>query len=359
MPKETYKILGLMSGTSLDGLDMAYCHFYYNQDSWKFDLIQSKSVSYSDDWERKLKNAIHTSAEEILELDIEYGRYLGKLSAEFINENGLEVDFIASHGHTIFHQPEKGFTLQIGNGQEIAIATSLKVICDFRKKDVAFGGQGAPLVPIGDKLLYGNYIACLNLGGIANISFEANNQRVAFDIGMANMLLNYLANKVGKAYDKSGLIAASGNIDSTLLKKLNGLTYFELPYPKSLGYEWFLSDVLPLIESSELSIEDKLATAVEHEAIQIGKVLQKYISAKGDVLISGGGAFNDFMIERIKFYSPKHLNIIIPNNNTIDFKEAIIFAFMGVLNQRGEVNCMKSVTGTSIDVCGGQVYFPY
>lgn len=358
MQIEKYKVIGLMSGTSLDGLDLVYCHFSIKKGKWELDLVRSKSVSYSSEWEADLKNAIHLPAEELLELDVSYGQFLGQQTNLFIEEHELEVDFVASHGHTIFHQPDKKFTLQIGNGQHLAIACNNKVICDFRKKDVAFGGQGAPLVPIGDQFLYGEYLACLNLGGISNISFQENDKRVAFDIGMANMLLNYLANKLGKTYDKSGEIAASGSIDSILLNQLNALPYFNLPYPKSLGYEWFLSDVLPMIDTSDISIEDKLATSVEHEAIQICEVFKRDVTGKGEVLITGGGAFNTYLIERIKFHAPPQINIVIPDSKTIDFKEAVIFALMGVLKERGENNCLKSVTGASQNVSGGEIFFP-
>ncbi len=359
MKLATYKVIGVMSGTSLDGLDLAYCHFFQRNNQWGFELVQSKSVSYSTELESKLKNAVSFSAEELLQFNVEYGTYLGNQVKAFINEQSLEVDFIASHGHTVFHQPKKGFTLQIGSGQALAIAAETKVISNFRKKDVAFGGQGAPLVPIGDQLLFGDYVACLNLGGIANISFNAGGKRVAFDIGMANMLLNHLANKKGLTYDESGEIAASGAVDSELLNQLNSLSYFALPYPKSLGYEWFLSDVLPIIENSNLSVEDKMATSVEHEAIQICNVLKNEVNSTGNVLITGGGAFNSHLINRIKSLSPKEFNIIIPDAKTIEFKEAIVFGLMGVLREREEPNCLKSVTGASIDVSGGEIFLPY
>ena len=354
-----YKVIGVMSGTSLDGLDLAYCHFSINNTGkWDFKLINSKSVSYTSELEYSLKNAVNISSEQLLLLDIQYGRWLGIQINDFINENSLEVDFIASHGHTVFHQPEKSITNQIGSGQEIAFITQKDVVCDFRKKDVALGGQGAPLVPIGDQELFAHYLACLNLGGIANVSFNKANERIAFDIGMANMLLNYLANLLGKAYDASGLLARSGTINQTLLDQLNNLSYFQQPFPKSLGYEWFLSDVLPLMEASEISVEDKLATVVEHEAIQIGNVLKDNLSTEGEVLITGGGALNDFLVERIDSYTPKHLKIVIPDKSIIDFKEAIIFAFMGVLKMRNEVNCLKSVTGARQNSSGGEIFQP-
>jgi len=348
-----------MSGTSLDGLDMAYCHFYHQNNQWNFELVQSRSIAYSAELANKLKNSVSLTVEELLQFDVEYGTYLGNQVKVFINEHSLEVDFIASHGHTVFHQPQKGFTLQIGSGQALAITAQTKVISDFRKKDVAFGGQGAPLVPVGDQLLFGDYVACLNLGGIANMSFNAGGKRVAFDIGMANMLLNHLANKKGLSYDESGEIAASGKVDNKLLNQLNSLSYFDLPYPKSLGYEWFLSDVLPIIENSKLSVEDKMATSVEHEVVQICKVLENDVNDSGDILITGGGAFNTLFINRMIALCPKEFNIIIPDAKTIEFKEAIAFGLMGVLREREEANCLKSVTGASIDVSGGEVFLPY
>lgn len=351
-------VIGLMSGTSLDGLDLAYCRFNKNNGNWQFKLLASESIGYNNKWLGSLKNAIHLSEEELVDLDDEYGIWLGEKTKAFIEQNDVSVELIASHGHTVFHQPEKGITLQIGTGQQIADITGTKVACDFRKKDVSLGGQGAPLVPIGDELLFGQYVACLNLGGIANVSFMVDSQRVAFDIGLANMLLNHLANQLDKAYDESGLLARGGTIDQLLLAKLNELEFYKHPYPKSLGYEWFLSDVLPLFENSSASVVDQLATAVEHETHQIGKVFTDLVKDSGEILVTGGGAFNDYLIERLKHYTPKHLQIIVPDKKLVDFKEAIVFAFMGVLRLRNEDNCLKSVTGASRNCSGGEIYEP-
>ena len=356
--QETYNVIGLMSGTSLDGLDMAYCRFEKTEDGWRFELLASDSIRYNNEWLDSLKNAINLSEEELIDLDDKFGNWLGDKTKNFIEQNDLSVDMIASHGHTVFHQPQKGITLQIGSGQQIADITDNKVVCDFRKMDVSLGGQGAPLVPIGDEHLFGQYVACLNLGGIANVSFRADSQRVAFDIGLANMLLNHLANKLDKAYDESGLLAKSGTIDQLLLARLNELDFYRLPYPKSLGSEWFLSDVLPLFETSKASAIDQLATALEHETQQIGKVFTDLINESGEVLVTGGGAFNDFFIERLKDYTPGHLQIIVPDKQLVDFKEAIVFAFMGVLRLCNEDNCLKSVTGASRNCSGGDIFEP-
>jgi len=251
-----------------------------------------------------------------------------------------------------------GITRQIGLGQEIANITGTKVVYDFRKLDVELGGQGAPLVPIGDEHLFGKYIACLNLGGIANISFKALGKRVAFDIGMANMSLNYLANQLDLPYDDSGKLARRGKIDKAMLDKLNQLEYYKLAYPKSLGYEWFLSDILPLIDNSEIPVEDKLSTMVEHEVIQIASCFENYVDQPGEILVTGGGALNNYFIERLEYHLPKEFKINIPENSIVEFKEALVFAFMGILSIRDEVNCLKSVTGASRDSCGGVLVNP-
>lgn len=304
-----------------------------------------------------LAGAINSSDREIKQLDVAYGKWLGGQVREFITDYHPKVDLIASHGHTIFHEPEKGITLQIGDGREIARATGVVTIADFRSLDVSLGGQGAPLVPIGDELLFSDFTACLNLGGIANISYRSNDQRVAFDVGLANMSLNYLAQKTELPYDANGELAASGQIDYELLNALNGLPYFARPAPKSLGFEWFSSMVKPLLDV-DYPISDLLATVVEHEAMQIGIALNKLADTKGNVLVTGGGTFNDYLLERIRHFTPSVLKIVVPPKELIDFKEALIFALMGVLRFRNENNCLSSVTGASRDSSGGVIFNP-
>ena len=356
--EDSYNVLGMMSGTSLDGLDLACCRLKNINGQWQYELLATDSISYSEDWHQRLKDAIHSDIDEIDPLHQEYGIWLGEKAKQFLANHNLEVDFIASHGHTVFHQPEEGVTVQIGSGQQIANVTGRQVICDFRKMDVSLGGQGAPLVPIGDELLFGEYSACINMGGIANVSFRHDGKRVAFDVGMANMLLNYLTLQLGKPYDESGLMARGGKVDNELLEALNDLEYHKLPYPKSTGYEWFLSDVQKVIDKSNISVIDKLATSVEHEAVQVGLVLEQDLSESGDVLVTGGGAFNAYYIERLKSYTPGHLKIIVPKKEIIEFKEAIVFALMGVLRLRNETNCLKSVTGADHDSSGGDIFMP-
>lgn len=358
MGKETFNIIGIMSGTSLDGLDLAFCRIYRKEDSWDFELLASRSIDYSEEFRSKLKNSVNLSSVELLMLHNEFGTLMGREVRMFIEEDQLRVDFVSSHGHTVFHQPEKGVTLQIGSGQHLANACRLKVICDFRTKDVSLGGQGAPFVPIGDRLFFSEYDFCLNLGGISNISFSKNNTRIAFDISPVNMLLNYVTNKIGKAYDEGGKIAAGGNLDKDLLKTLNALEFYRQPFPKSLGYEWFKEKVLPLVENYSGPVENLLHTCIHHIAAQIAEQVN---SAAGKnyttLLATGGGAKNEFLIEVLQQKLEK-TKVIIPATEIIDFKEAVIFALMGALREVGEVNVLSSVTGATADSCSGVVFLP-
>ena len=358
MIKNQYTALGLMSGTSLDGLDLALCHFYNQEQSWEFELVKGKSVAYNTEWTDRLKNSVNLNGRDLSLLHIEYGRWLGKQAGRFLEELGTNVDFIASHGHTVFHQPEKRLTLQIGSGHELALESKKTVICDFRAMDVALGGQGAPLVPIGDRYLFKEFDFCLNLGGISNVSFESGSNRMAYDISIANMLLNYLAQKLGKSYDKEGEIARSGKMDESLFQQLNNLPYLKLSYPKSTGFEWFEEEIRPTVENNKSSIQDQLFTAVHHIADQVANAVLREDREKGKLLISGGGAKNTFLMETLRHYLSDSIEMVIPDNDIIEFKEAIIFAFMGVKRARNEINCLCSVTGAQSDICGGVIYLP-
>lgn len=350
MNKVSYKVLGLMSGTSLDGLDIAYCNILRNNDQWRYVIENTITIAYPDVLINELSSVTQLKASELVKLDHNLGKWMGKEVDQFVKDNQLDVHFIASHGHTVFHQPEMGYTLQIGNATDIHQSTGLPVIYDFRSLDVANGGQGAPLVPVGDMLLFAEYDACLNLGGIANISSQTNEKRIAYDICPANMMLNYLASKKGLTYDAEGSIAREGNINDKLLNELNGLAYYSLPYPKSLGYEWFSHQVLPLIDIEEIALEDRMATCVEHVAKQIAA------SAPPEkMLITGGGAFNNYLIEKIEEYTGPEVQLVIPDNTVINYKEALIFALLGVLRLENKINAMRSVTGAAKDTCGGSI----
>ena len=346
-----------MSGTSLDGLDIAYCTFQFNKGKWSYSINAAETIKYSKEWLAKLKQAHHLSGENLMQLHSDYGEFLGKKVSGFIKKHSLKnVELVSSHGHTIFHRPELGFTFQLGNGASLASACGITTVCDFRTLDVALKGQGAPLVPIGDKLLFPEYAFCLNLGGFSNISFEDKGNRIAFDICPVNTALNYLASVKGKGFDKGGAMAKSGKVNIGLLKKLNGLAYYKNKNAKSLGREWLEKNFLPLLDSSSISTEDKLATVTEHIAYQIAQVVLNS-NKKGNMLISGGGANNSFLISILKEKLPKH-RIVIPSRALINFKEALVFAFLGVLKMENKINTLKSVTGALTDSSGGVIFIP-
>lgn len=345
-----YHVVGIMSGTSLDGVDLAYCIFE-RSDEWSFSIEQTITIQYADEWKNKLANAIHLSSNELENLDLEYGKYLGEITFHFITSNNLHVDYISSHGHTIFHEPHKKITLQIGNGEEIKKQTGKTVIFNFRIDDVLLGGQGAPLVPIGDKLLFHSYDACVNLGGFANISFDQNEERIAYDICAVNVVLNKLCSQIGLEYDKDGKIAGENSLNKELLNELNQLPYYTLKHPKSLGVEWVLKNIFPIIEKSVISIEEKITTYTHHVAEIISNEIEKNKLKK--ILFTGGGTYNKTLIELIN--NNTKAEIIIPKPELIEFKEALIFAFLGILKIRNEVNILKSVTGAPYNHVGGRV----
>src|SRR6056297_566903 len=356
-----YKVLGLMSGTSLDGLDIAYCHIWKEDGKWSFSIKETAEIDYSDGMREYLKKAIHLSEEEHGQLHKDYGIWLGQQSKLFMDELGEEVDFIASHGHTSHHRPEDGITFQLGDGQLLANTSGKQVVCDFRTKDVSLKGQGAPLVPIGDKLLFHEYDFCLNLGGISNISFDKDGKRIAYDIGLANMPLNHITHKMGLAYDEDGKLARSGKLDHALLSKLNNLKYYSLPYPKSTGYEWFTSEIVPLIEASEITNEDLLHTFIHHNCEQIALAALQYKSngkSNSKLLATGGGALNQFFMDTLQIKLGASIEVVVPNKTLIAYKEALVFALMGVLRLEGKTNVLKSVTGATSDSCSGEVFFP-
>jgi anhydro-N-acetylmuramic acid kinase len=353
MKKNFYNVIGVMSGTSLDGVDLAHIHFNIKNEQWHFKILESETIAYSEDWVNQLKEAVDFSKEKLKVLNQEYTQLLSKIIVEFVEKHKLQnLDAVCSHGHTILHQPQNGFTLQIGNLPQIATLTKQMVVCDFRVQDVQLGGQGAPLVPIGDRILFSEYDYCMNLGGFSNVSFEENDKRIAFDISPVNTVLNFYANQLGLKYDDKGKISSTGTINEELLKNLNQLDFYQLQHPKSLGFEFVKETVLPLIENYKLSIEDKLRTFTEHIAFQTALALP---TKKGQLLITGGGAYNDFLIARIQYYLPE-MKIIIPEKEILEFKEALIFALLGVLKLRNEINVLCSVTGAEKDHCSGVIY---
>lgn len=353
-----YDVVGLMSGTSLDGLDIAYVRFFHNT-VWRFEVIQCLSVVYDKELFFRLDQANHLNGLDLKMLDLHYGKWIGEKVKEFIESNNHSPELIVSHGHTVFHQPEIGLTHQIGDGYQIMMASGVKTICDLRSLDLTLGGQGAPLVPIGDKLLFDNYDFCLNLGGFSNISYTTAGVRIAYDICPVNTVLNKLASKFDLEYDKGGEIAISGKCNTDLLQKLNSLEYYFQKPPKSLGIEWVRENIFPILDVD--SPENVLKTFNHHIAQQITfsienivpEVKKTYIPK---MLVTGGGAKNNFLIDLLRAQSNGKIEIIIPDNQIVDFKEAIIFAFLGLLRSLQKINTLKSVTGARTDSSGGLIY---
>lgn len=354
MEKTEYRLIGLMSGTSLDGIDLVFTEISFNSKP-EFSIITSETFPYSLDWKNRLSTAVNLDPAQLNKLDEEYTAYLAKVINRFIQKNEIDLlDAVCSHGHTVKHRPKQGVTFQIGNMPQLAKLINVPVVCDFRVQDVELGGQGAPLVPIGDRLFFNKFKYCINLGGFANISTEKDSRRIAYDICPVNTVLNYFMRKLHQDYDEDGKLSKTGNLDTVLLEKLNSLHYYKKHPPKSLGIEWVNSEVIPLIEKNQKNIPSILKTFTVHAATQIANSLDNDPNTK--VLMTGGGTFNKFLIDEIK--SKSKCDLEIPDKQLIDFKEALIFALLGVLKLRGEVNVLSSVTGAKIDHSSGRIYEP-
>ncbi len=347
-----------MSGTSLDGLDIAHVRFQFSESSAvEFEILHCKTVPYTDELIQQLTQTDQLSLSSVMVLDKALGKFYADEINGFIKENQISkknIDAIASHGQTILHQPSNGFTLQIGCGTTLAYLSGIKVINDFRTKDVIAGGQGAPLVPIGDFDLFNDKAeAFLNIGGFTNVSFKKEGEISAFDITPGNLPLNKLAASKGLPYDKDGELARSGEINFFLLDLLNTLPYYAQEAPKSLGTEWLEEHFYPLVKFDK-EIENNLRTLTEHIGNQVGNVLND--TGVKTVLVTGGGAKNAFLMERIRSYFNGEL--IVPDTTIIDFKEAIIFAYLGALYLGGKPNALCSVTGAQRNTSGGVLHLP-
>ncbi len=345
-------VIGVMSGSSLDGIDLACCELEMDHIGWSFQVVDAQTLPYPAALCQRLLLASGASAMELARLHRDLGRMIGEACQQMHGEHPSEL--VASHGHTIFHQPADGFTTQIGCGATIAAISGLPTVCDLRSKDVALGGQGAPLVPLGEHLLFPGHDGFVNLGGISNISVHRNGMVQGYDVGPCNQALNLLAAEMGKAYDQDGDMAREGNVLSTLLTALNGLAFYTQPPPRSLGREWFEQQMAPLLTNKAGSIEDRARTVVEHIAGQLAHELKRAGALK--VLVTGGGAHHQVLMERLRDLSGIHMDV--PEKQLVDFKEAIIFALLGLLRWRGEANALASVTGASRDSVGGALYLP-
>lgn len=343
--------IGLMSGTSVDGLDVCCATFTYKDGKWSFHIDCARGYDYPAHLKAKLGREVQNmSAYEFVAFHSEYGRFLGERVNDFMKEFGVKPDIIASHGSTVFHEPQKKILYQIGDGAAIAAVTGIPTVSDFRRLDIMLGGQGAPLVPIGDNLLFGEYDYCLNIGGFSNISWREGDKRIAFDISPVNYVINRFTRQIGLEMDRDGLIAAKGTVCQPLLDKLNSLDYYSKTWPKSLGREWVEANVFPLLDASGLSLEDLLRTYYEHCAHQLARVTVPGRS----LLVTGGGAYNKFLISRMEELSG--CRIVVPEPAIIEFKEALIFAFLGVLYMFDQPSCLQSVTGASKDNIGGMLF---
>lgn len=360
-----YRVIGTMSGSSLDGLDIAFVEFQETSGKWTYELRHSVCYPYPKEWMQKLSRACELNTLDYQLLHTEYGRYTGELINQFILENDLQyqVQLISSHGHTTFHIPSRKMTAQLGCGAAIAAVTGINVVSDLRAMDIALGGQGAPIVPIGEKLLLGDSLFFLNIGGIANISMNLPDKYIAFDVCPANRILNILSRKHGKEYDDGGQLSKSGQVNTTLLGLLNELEYYKVPFPKSLSNDFGTDVILPIIEGSYARNNDDLRTYVEHISEQVANaakmLLEQYPAMTGqkEMLVTGGGAKNTFLIELLTSkLTPLGIQVTVPEKNIVDFKEAIIMALIGVLRWREEYNVLASVTGASRNSIGGAVW---
>ena len=358
-----YRAIGLMSGSSLDGLDVVFVELTEQRGKWNYEIRAAETMPYNTHWKQALAGATQLFAYDYLELHAAYGKFLGEAVNTFINEYNFhhQVQLICSHGHTIFHAPDKKFTAQLGDGAAIAATTGINVISDLRALDVAYGGQGAPIVPVGEKLLFEQFNWLMNIGGIANLSCRREDSYIAFDVCPANAVLNKLAMSAGMEYDNNGNLAASGNVNEALLKQLNEQIYYTVQPPKSLDNSFGSTVIYPLIQSFSLSVNDALRTYTEHIAFQagnsIGTLVHEPLSKTEQLLITGGGAFNAFLIERIQASLAKYnIEIALPHADVINYKEALIMALLGVLRWREENTVFASVTGAARSSIGGAVW---
>jgi anhydro-N-acetylmuramic acid kinase len=345
-------ILGIMSGTSLDGLDLAVCTFVEKDGLWSYRMLYTETVPYNGEWTRKLSRSQFLSGTDLLMLDGEYAQFIAEQALSAIGNAGIKVELIASHGHTVFHRPEASFTYQLGNPQVIASCAGIPTVGDFRQVDMLHGGQGAPLVPAGDELLFGEYDYCLNLGGFANISYKQEGKRLARDVCPANIVLNRFARELDLPFDRDGKAGQAGNPSQEMLERLNAIPYYHAGGPGSLAREWLETDFLPRVEEFCLPVTDVLSTLCEHISIQVSRQIKR----RSRVLLTGGGAYNKYLVERIIHHSQSE--IVVPSPELVEFKEALVFAFLGLLRYQGKINCFASVTGADRNTCCGVLCLP-
>lgn len=350
-----------MSGTSLDGIDLALCEFN-GRNPVSYKILLAKTYEYEDDWKKELAQMHTRDGLYLSSMNIHYGRYIAFQILRFIEcddfasvvkgyaHEDLQNILVSSHGHTIFHEPDTGLTFQLGHGAVIMALTGLHVISDFRIQDVALGGQGAPLVPIGDELLFGEYKACLNIGGFANVSLKEDDVRKAWDICPVNFVLNRWAERLGDTMDRDGMYSSKGKMLYDILQQWENLEFYKKLPPKSLGREWVETVFLDQIYEPAFDAKDLMCTALEHMSRRIAHALPE----DGPVLVTGGGAYHPTLLQKIRKLSKAE--IVVPDSTLIDYKEALIFALMGYLRWQNIPNVLGSVTGARTDHSSGVVY---
>ncbi|CAG5135562.1 unnamed protein product [Candidula unifasciata] len=355
----TYHGIGIMSGTSLDGLDLCFAEFTGDSetDIWGYRIEHAATVPYNRDMQERLANGIGLSGIDLIKLQSDYSHFVGQCVQKFIDSKDLRPDFVASHGHTVFHQPENGVTLQLGEGEIISTYIGCPFVCNFRTKDVALGGQGAPLVPCGERFLFQQTDMCINLGGIANVGCKGDK---GFDVCPCNMLLNHLAtlHDPDLQFDRNGQLAATGQVLPDVLEQLDQLDFYQQRGPKSLGYEWVSQNLLPLLKTDQHSIPDLLQTCVEHISQHVSDACVKAINkSHGTVLVTGGGAYNCTLINNLKAKLKKHnIKIVDTENELVEYKEALIFAFLGLRSLLNVENVFSSVTGSRANTVSGSIH---
>ena len=348
MSVKKYKTLGIMSGTSCDGIDMAFCEFWKEKKIWNYKLKNTLTIPYSKKWKKKLLNCNKINSYKLEKLDLDLGIFIAKSIKKFIAKSKIKPTLIASHGHTVFHNPKDKISLQIGNPQIIFSKVKIPVVYNFRQLDILMGGQGAPLVPYGEKHLFNNYDYCINIGGILNITYLNKNKTIAYDVCPANLVLNYLSRKLKLEFDKNGNKASRGKLILELFNNLNALKYYKKKNPKSLDVIFVEKEIIPLL--IKYKVEDMLFTYTEHIAHQLNKSIKK---KNAKILVTGGGTFNEYLISRIKSLNDHNSNVLAPKKNLINFKEALIFGFLGLLRFLNKKNILKSVTGAKISTSSG------
>lgn len=357
-----YRGIGMMTGTSMDGADLAHCAFWEKDGQWEYELLASETVPLEESWLARLSYLEASDARTYARTHVYLGHYFGRMIAQFIEDKQLLPEFVATHGQTIFHQPEKNYTSQIGDGETIASYLTCPLVTNFRNKDVAVGGQGAPLVPFGEALLFPKHRLFMNLGGFANLTaLRPGKGPIAFDIAACNLALNWLAAHLDPplAYDSGGRIARSGKLDGELLEALNTLSFYRTPPPKSLGTEWLNAAVLPLIRNEDIPLEDRMHTYVVHLTYQLRRAVEKCGGKDEPILVTGGGVYNKFLMEKLKErLAPLKVDVTPVSVEISDNKEAILFAFLGLNTLLGRPNILSSVTGAPYDVMGGSIHLP-